>query len=64
MGKGGQHKNVEYMSRGEYMKYCVKFPANNRGLVVVPSNLGGTGFLRTCYDESILGKRISEEEFT
>ena len=39
------------------------FPANSQNLVIIPSNIKGTGFLRTCYDEAVLDGLIGEEEF-
>eukprot|EP00350_Pseudokeronopsis_sp_OXSARD2_P008089 CAMPEP_0170547820 /NCGR_PEP_ID=MMETSP0211-20121228/6138_1 /TAXON_ID=311385 /ORGANISM="Pseudokeronopsis sp., Strain OXSARD2" /LENGTH=153 /DNA_ID=CAMNT_0010853005 /DNA_START=88 /DNA_END=549 /DNA_ORIENTATION=- len=41
----------------------MKFPDNNDNLVIIPSNIKGTGFLRTCYIEDILEGVISPEEF-
>lgn len=39
------------------------FPLNNSNLVIIPSNIKGTGFLRTCYDKDILDLVMTEEEF-
>lgn len=41
----------------------MKFPDNNSNLVIIPSNIKGTGFLRTCYIKDILEDIISEDEF-
>ncbi len=41
----------------------MKFPDNNENLVIIPSNIKGTGFLRTCYVEEILDGIITQEEF-
>ena len=41
----------------------MKFPENNPNLVIIPSNIKGTGFLRTCYDELILKGVMGENEF-
>ena len=41
----------------------MNFPENNQNLVIIPSNIKGTGFLRMCYPEDILSGVISEEEF-
>lgn len=39
------------------------FPCNNQNLVIVPSNIKGTGFLRTCYDKEYLKGIMPEDEF-
>lgn len=41
----------------------MKFPENNKNLVIIPSNIKGTGFLRTCYDKKILSDIMDEKEF-
>ena len=41
----------------------MKFPENNEGLLIIPSNIKGTGFLRTCYDEKILKGFMEVDEF-
>ena len=55
-------KKNSFISRGELMK-TMKFPENNKNLVIIPSNIKGTGFLRTCYDKQVLFRVIDEKEF-
>lgn len=41
----------------------MKFPANTKNLVIIPSNEKGTGFLRTSYDKEILEGIMDSKEF-
>ena len=54
-------KKKEYLTRQELME-SIEFPENNDGLVFIPSNPKGTGFLRTHYDERYLSAFLSREE--
>ncbi len=55
-------RKKQFQSRADIMK-TMKFPDNNNNLVIIPSNIKGTGFLRTCYIKEILDGIISEDEF-
>ena len=52
----------QFMTR-EHLMLKLEMPQNNSGVVIIPSNEKGTGFLRTCYDQTILEKFMDKVEF-
>eukprot|EP00356_Strombidium_inclinatum_P008424 CAMPEP_0170497596 /NCGR_PEP_ID=MMETSP0208-20121228/25153_1 /TAXON_ID=197538 /ORGANISM="Strombidium inclinatum, Strain S3" /LENGTH=283 /DNA_ID=CAMNT_0010774459 /DNA_START=378 /DNA_END=1229 /DNA_ORIENTATION=- len=53
---------MRLLDRSQLMDMML-FPANNKKMVIVPSNKEGTGFLNHCYDKQYLTGFISEKEF-